>query len=235
MPAEFVHLHVHSQYSFLTSAVKLSDLPGKARELGMRGVALTDVANMYGAIRHYKGCQDKGLTPILGAEVFIPRTNASGALDHLVLLAESQEGYRNLVRIVSEGHLRSAHDYAPAVTLDFITERNKGLIALSGCMAGLAAHDLAKAIYLEEGSGLSHGNRFTARGLVKVLNLFAPHAGLLDARKGASYKTGTLEGVRTLAGYTSDSGDGRMRFVIALKGNNGAMRFELLKAIESGL
>ncbi len=130
---------MHSQYSFLTSAVKLSDLPGRAKALGMPGVALTDVANMYGAIRHYKSCKDKGLTPILGCEVFIPRTTRTGALDHLVLLAENHDGYKNLVRIVSEGHLRSAHDYAPAVTLDFITERTKGLVALSGCMAGVLA------------------------------------------------------------------------------------------------
>src|SRR5690242_2028032 len=87
MAVGFVHLHVNSQYSFLTTAVKLSDLPGKAKALGMRGVALTDVANMYGAIRHYKGCKDKGLTPLLGCEVFVPRTNATGAVDHLVLLA----------------------------------------------------------------------------------------------------------------------------------------------------
>ena len=99
----------------------------------------------------------------------------------------------------------------------------------------LAAHDLADAIQLEEGSGLSRGNRFTARGLAKVLNLFASHLGLLESRKGASYKTGTLEGVRTLAGYVSTSEHGSVRFVIALRGNNGALRFELLKAIESEL
>jgi D-alanyl-D-alanine carboxypeptidase/D-alanyl-D-alanine-endopeptidase (penicillin-binding protein 4) len=99
----------------------------------------------------------------------------------------------------------------------------------------LAAHGLSDAIQLEEGSGLSRGNRFTARGLAQVLNLFAPHAGLLESRKGSSYKTGTLEGVRTLAGYASSSQHGPMRFVIALKGNNGAMRFELLKTIESEL
>jgi D-alanyl-D-alanine carboxypeptidase/D-alanyl-D-alanine-endopeptidase (penicillin-binding protein 4) len=99
----------------------------------------------------------------------------------------------------------------------------------------LAAHDLADAIQLEEGSGLSRGNRFTARGLAKVLNLFAPHLSLLESRKGASYKTGTLEGVRTLAGYATSSKHGPVRFVIALRGNNGAMRFELLKAIESEL
>ena len=99
----------------------------------------------------------------------------------------------------------------------------------------LAAQGLADAIHLEEGSGLSRGNRFTARGLAKVLSLFAPHASLLESSKGASYKTGTLEGVRTLAGYVSTSGQGPVRFVVSLKGNNGAMRFELLKAIESEL
>ena len=78
----------------------------------------------------------------------------------------------------------------------------------------LAAQDLADAIQLEEGSGLSRGNRFTARGLAKVLNLFAPHMGLLESDMGASYKTGTLEGVRTLAGYVSSSRHGPVRFVI---------------------
>src|SRR6187399_1468720 len=99
----------------------------------------------------------------------------------------------------------------------------------------LAAHDLADAIQLEEGSGLSRGNRFTARGLAEVLKLFAPHAGLLESSKGASYKTGTLEGVRTLAGYATTASHGPVRFVVSLKGNNGAMRFELLKAIQSAL
>jgi len=125
MAADFVHLHVHSQYSFLTSAVKLSDLPGKAKALGMRGVGLTDVANMYGAIRHYKTCKEKGITPILGCEVFIPAHQRYGGARPLGAAAENHDGYKNLVRIVSEGHLRSAHEYAPAVTLDFISERTK--------------------------------------------------------------------------------------------------------------
>ena len=99
----------------------------------------------------------------------------------------------------------------------------------------LAAHDFAGAIHLEEGSGISRNNRFTARGLDKVLNLFAPHTDLLKNGKGASYKTGTLDGVRTLAGYADTSKHGRVRFVISLKGNNGALRFQLLKAIETEL
>jgi len=99
----------------------------------------------------------------------------------------------------------------------------------------LAAHGLAGAIHLEEGSGISRGNRFTARGLAKVLDLFAPYADLLHGHDGGANKTGTLDGVRTLAGYTDTSSHGRVRFVISLKSNNGAMRFRLLRAIESGL
>src|ERR1041384_4146001 len=79
---EFVHLHVHSQYSFLTSAVKLSGLAAKVKALGMPAVALTDHANMYGAIRHYNACRAAGIQPILGCEVNVART-AGSAVDHL--------------------------------------------------------------------------------------------------------------------------------------------------------
>lgn len=99
----------------------------------------------------------------------------------------------------------------------------------------LAANGLADAIHLEEGSGISRNTRFTARGLAKVLDLFQPHAGLLRGGKGALFKTGTFSGVRTLAGYADTKTHGRVRFVIALTSNNTAMRFQLLKAIQSGL
>jgi D-alanyl-D-alanine carboxypeptidase/D-alanyl-D-alanine-endopeptidase (penicillin-binding protein 4) len=99
----------------------------------------------------------------------------------------------------------------------------------------LAAHGLAGAIHLEEGSGISRGNRFTARGLAKVLALFAPHADLLHGHDGGMDKTGTMEGVRTLAGYVDTSSHGRVRFVISTAGNEGEMRFQLLRAIESEL
>jgi serine-type D-Ala-D-Ala carboxypeptidase/endopeptidase (penicillin-binding protein 4) len=99
----------------------------------------------------------------------------------------------------------------------------------------LAANDIADAIHLEEGSGISRGNHFTARGLAKVLDLFQPHATLLRSGDGTHFKTGTFSGVRTLAGYADTSKHGRVRFVIALKSNDSAMRFRLLKAIQSGL
>jgi D-alanyl-D-alanine carboxypeptidase/D-alanyl-D-alanine-endopeptidase (penicillin-binding protein 4) len=99
----------------------------------------------------------------------------------------------------------------------------------------LAAHGLAAAIHLQEGSGISRNNHFTARALAKVLELFAPHADLLRGRDGGMNKTGTMEGVRTLAGYADTSSHGRVRFVISLTSNDGEMRFRLLRAIESEL
>jgi D-alanyl-D-alanine carboxypeptidase/D-alanyl-D-alanine-endopeptidase (penicillin-binding protein 4) len=99
----------------------------------------------------------------------------------------------------------------------------------------LAAHGLAAAIHFEEGSGISRNNRFSARGLAKVLALFAPHADLLHGHDGGMNKTGTMEGVSTLAGYADTSSHGRVRFVISLTSNDGEMRFRLLRAIVSGL
>ena len=98
----------------------------------------------------------------------------------------------------------------------------------------LAANGLADAIHLEEGSGISRNNHFTARGLAKVLALFAPHADLLHGHDGGLNKTGTMTGVSTLAGYADTKSHGRVRFVISTK-SNGAMRFQLLHAIEAGL
>jgi serine-type D-Ala-D-Ala carboxypeptidase/endopeptidase (penicillin-binding protein 4) len=99
----------------------------------------------------------------------------------------------------------------------------------------LAANGLADSIHLEEGSGISRDNRFTARGLAQLLHLFEPNATLLRSGRGTLFKTGTFSGVRTLAGYADTSKHGRVRFVIALRSNDSAMRFRLLKAIQSGL
>ena len=98
----------------------------------------------------------------------------------------------------------------------------------------LAANGLAEDIHLEEGSGISRNNRFTARGLAEVLKLFATHADLLHGHDGGLNKTGTMSGVSTLAGYADTSSHGRVRFVISLK-SNGPLRFQLLHAIEAGL
>jgi D-alanyl-D-alanine carboxypeptidase/D-alanyl-D-alanine-endopeptidase (penicillin-binding protein 4) len=99
----------------------------------------------------------------------------------------------------------------------------------------LAANGLADAIYLEEGSGISRNDHFTARGLAKVLELFAPHAHLLHGHDGGMNKTGTMTGVHTLAGYADTKSHGRVRFVISTKNSDGTMRFRLLHGIEAEL
>jgi D-alanyl-D-alanine carboxypeptidase/D-alanyl-D-alanine-endopeptidase (penicillin-binding protein 4) len=146
---------------------------------------------------------------------------------------------RTLSEILHELLISSNNYIANQVFLEIGGHRLGGPVSLQKSLKVanemLAAHGLARAIHLEEGSGISRSNRFTARGLAKVLDLFAPHADLLKNGKGASYKTGTLDGVRTLAGYANTTKHGRVRFVISLKSNNGALRFRLLKAIESEL
>jgi len=146
---------------------------------------------------------------------------------------------RTLSEILTQ-MLRYSNNYiANQVFLEIGAHRHGGPVALEKSLQVarevLAAHGLAEAIQLEEGSGISRGNRFTARGLARLLHHFAPHAGLFHGRNGAPHKTGTLSGVRTLAGYADTARHGQVRFVISLRSNNGAMRFRLLRAIESGL
>jgi len=136
--------------------------------------------------------------------------------------------------------LRASNNYiANQVFLEIGAHRLGGPVSLEKSLQVtkemLAAHGLADAIHLEEGSGISRNNQFTARGLAQVLELFAPHADLLRGRDGGMNKTGTLEGVSTLAGYADTSRHGRVRFVISVTSNDRDMRFRLLRAIESGL
>ena len=145
---------------------------------------------------------------------------------------------RALSEILAE-MLRDSNNYvANQVFLEIGGRRLGGPVSLEKSLEVanemLAAHGLADAIHLEEGSGISRDNRFTARGLAKVLELFAPHADLLHGHDGGMNKTGTMDGVRTLAGYADTSRHGRVRFVISLS-TNDEMRFRLLQAIESGL
>jgi D-alanyl-D-alanine carboxypeptidase/D-alanyl-D-alanine-endopeptidase (penicillin-binding protein 4) len=136
--------------------------------------------------------------------------------------------------------LRASNNYiANQVFLEIGGRRLGGPVSLEKSLQVanemLAAHGLAAAIHLEEGSGISRDNHFTARGLAKVLELFAPHADLLHGHDGGMNKTGSLEGIRTLAGYADTSGHGRVRFVISLASNDDEMRFRLLRTIKSGL
>ncbi|ODR96222.1 D-alanyl-D-alanine carboxypeptidase [Methyloceanibacter superfactus] len=146
---------------------------------------------------------------------------------------------RTLSEVLTQMLLGSNNYIANQVFLEIGAQRLGGPVSLEKSLKvaneSLAAHGLAEAIHLEEGSGISRDTRFTARGLAKVLDLFEPHAGLLKGGRGSKYKTGTMSGVRTLAGYADTANHGRVRFVIALSGNTGTLRYRVLKAIERGL
>jgi|LSQX01.3.fsa_nt_gb DNA polymerase-3 subunit alpha len=145
---EFVHLHVHSEYSLLDGAIALSKLPERVHELGMQSVALTDHGVMYGAIDFYKGCKEAGVKPIIGCEVYVaPRTrfdkeNRDRSAYHLVLLAENDEGYRNLVALASRASLEGFY-YNPRVDRELLAEYSDGLICLTACPQGELAKLLA--------------------------------------------------------------------------------------------
>jgi D-alanyl-D-alanine carboxypeptidase/D-alanyl-D-alanine-endopeptidase (penicillin-binding protein 4) len=146
---------------------------------------------------------------------------------------------RSLAEILAGLLLGSNNYIANQVFLEIGGHRLGGPVSLEKSLQVanemLAKHGLAESIHLEEGSGISRGNRFTARGLAQLLHLFEPNATLLRRGDGARFKTGTFSGVRTLAGYADTSKHGRVRFVISLSSNDGAMRFQLLKAIQSEL
>ncbi len=146
---------------------------------------------------------------------------------------------RYLAEIIRQLLIASNNYIANQVFLEIGAHRLGGPVSLEKSLKVaneiLAEHGLEKEIHLEEGSGISRGDRFTARGLAKVLNLFVPYAELLHGHDGGTNKTGTMSGIRTLAGYADTKTHGRVRFVISLSGNSGGTRFQVLRAIERGL
>jgi DNA polymerase III subunit alpha len=140
---EFVHLHLHSQYSLLDGAIKIDDLVRKVKALGMPAVALTDHGGMMGAVEFYEKTRQAGIKPILGSEIYVApgsmheRKGGPGdeKAHHLILLAESHEGYRNLVRLVSRAH-KDGFYYKPRVDKALLREHAEGLIATSACLKG---------------------------------------------------------------------------------------------------
>jgi DNA polymerase-3 subunit alpha len=138
----FVHLHVHTEYSLLDGACRIEELVVRAAQLGMDAVAMTDHGVMYGTIQFYRACQKHRVRPLLGCEVYVaPRSRhdregkSDSNLGHLLLLAENDAGYRNLIRLVSASHLEGFY-YKPRVDRELLGAHHEGLIALSACLAG---------------------------------------------------------------------------------------------------
>ncbi|MBP2024856.1 DNA polymerase III subunit alpha [Peptoniphilus stercorisuis] len=137
---DFVHLHVHSEYSLLDGSAKIQELPKRAKELGMNAIALTDHGNMYGTIAFYKACKEEGIKPILGCEVYVCdgdylKKDKNSKRYHLILLAENNIGYKNLMKIVSEGFVNGYY-YKPRVDKNILRKYSEGIIASSACLGG---------------------------------------------------------------------------------------------------
>ncbi len=139
--SEFVHLHVHSEYSLLDGACRVKELAKRAREEGMPAVAITDHGVLYGAIDFYEACQAEGVKPIIGCEIYITTDDyrkkgvKNQTLYHFILLARNEEGYKNLMKLVTLSHIEGFY-YKPRIDRKLLEKYSKGLIALSGCIAG---------------------------------------------------------------------------------------------------
>ncbi|MDR2736218.1 MAG: DNA polymerase III subunit alpha, partial [Gracilibacteraceae bacterium] len=138
----FTHLHVHTEYSLLDGAARITDLAQRAVELGMPALAITDHGVMYGVLDFYKACRKAGVKPIIGCEIYIaPGSRTEKTLGreernaHLVLLAQDTTGYRNLLKIVSQAYIDGFY-YKPRADYDLLSAHSEGLIALSACLAG---------------------------------------------------------------------------------------------------
>ena len=140
--ADFVHLHVHSEYSLLDGMSRIKDLPVRAKELGMKAIALTDHGVMYGAVDFYKECKKNDIKPIIGCEVYVAPHNRfdkeagrDNGYNHLILLAKNKTGYQNLSKLVSLSFVEGFY-YKPRIDLEILEKYSEGLICLSACLAG---------------------------------------------------------------------------------------------------
>lgn len=150
---KFTHLHVHTEYSLLDGSAKIGELVKRAKELGMDSLAITDHGAMFGVMDFYKTCKAEGVKPIIGCEVYVApksrfdkNSKESVSYYHLVLLAENQEGYQNLIKLVSLGYTEGFY-YKPRVDEEILSQYHTGLIATSACLAGPVARTLLNGSY----------------------------------------------------------------------------------------
>lgn len=140
--SNFVHLHIHSEFSLLDGANRIKDIPVIAKELGMNAIAITDHGNMFGVIDFYKACKANDIKPIIGCEVYVaPRTrhdkdpNLDSKYNHLILLAKDKQGYQNLSKLVSLGYTEGFY-YKPRIDKEILEKYHEGLVCCSACLAG---------------------------------------------------------------------------------------------------
>ncbi|MGI5946219.1 MAG: DNA polymerase III subunit alpha [Lachnospiraceae bacterium] len=167
----FTHLHVHTEYSLLDGSSKIKELAARAKELGMDSLAITDHGVMYGVIDFYRACREAGVKPIIGCEVYVSpgsrfdRETVSGEdrYYHLVLLAENNQGYQNLMKIVSKGFVEGFY-YKPRVDYEVLEQYHEGIIATSACLAGEIPRYLMRGMYEDAKQAALHYQEIFGEG-----------------------------------------------------------------------
>ena len=146
---QFVHLHVHTGYSLLDGSGKIKNLIARAKELGMKSLAITDHGAMYGTVEFYKEAKEQGIKPIIGCEIYVSEKAMSikekdNSIYHLVLLVKNEIGYKNLMKIVSTASIEGFY-YKPRVDHEYLQRHSEGLIALSACLGGEVQSKILKS------------------------------------------------------------------------------------------
>ena len=149
--SDYIHLHVHSQYSLLDGACKIDGLVEAAKKHNMPALAITDHGNLFGLIEFYESCKKAGVKPILGVEAYVApgsrlEKEAKGISDasyHLILLAKDLDGYKNLLKLISIANLEGFY-YRPRIDKEVLAKHSKGLMCLSSCLAGEVSYCLKK-------------------------------------------------------------------------------------------
>ena len=152
----FTHLHVHTEYSLLDGSNKIREYVARVKELGMTSAAITDHGAMFGVIDFYRECQKQGIRPVIGCEVYVAvgsrfdknLAQHEGRYYHLLLLAENNTGYQNLMKLVSRGYTEGFY-YKPRVDRELLEKYHEGLICLSACLQGEVAFYLRRRLYDE--------------------------------------------------------------------------------------
>ena len=168
---EFAHLHVHTEYSLLDGSNKINEYVARVKELGMNSAAITDHGVMFGCIDFYRAAKAAGIKPILGCEVYVAPGSrfdreigqAEDRYYHLVLLAENNHGYENLMKIVSKAFVDGFY-YKPRVDMDLLQEYHEGIIALSACLAGEVAKNITRGMYEEAKSAALRYEKIFGKG-----------------------------------------------------------------------
>ncbi len=174
--SDFVHLHIHSEFSLLDGANRIKDLPVRAKELGMKAMAITDHGVMYGAIDFYKACKKEGIKPIIGCEVYVAtrtrfdKESQDKKYYHLILLAKNNKGYQNLSKLVSLGFVEGYY-YKPRIDLEILEKYHEGIICLSGCLAGAVSQAILNG-NIEEAENVAkwHHNVFGEDYYLEIQN-----------------------------------------------------------------